>query len=156
MVEFEHSTKTWQPDDGGGGHSPLPKGEYVMHITESKKEEDHSGNGIMLLVLQPVESHHPTLFKRKMFVRLRMGQKTETKPGGAEKAREIARKKFSAIVEACGETHITNTNEIELTPFKAEVYHREYNGKTYEELGRVEYLPRDGAVKQETPDHDIF
>lgn len=105
-------TYTADPNDVQGEYTPLPVGDYRVHITDSDMKENSKRNGSYLqLEIEVLDGEHAG---RKLTERLNLDN-----PNG--QAVEIAQRTLNAICVAVGKLSIADSNELHNIPMIASV-----------------------------------
>lgn len=105
-------TYTADPNDVQGDYSPIPAGEYKVHIADSDMKPTKNGNGSYLqLEMEVLEGDQQG---RKLFDRLNLDNPNS-------QAVEIAQRTLNAICVAVGKLSISDSNELHNIPMVAVV-----------------------------------
>lgn len=105
-------TYTADADNVAGDYTPVPAGEYKVHVIESDMKENSKRNGNYIqLGLEILEGEHAG---RKLIERLNIDNPNQ-------QAVDIAQRSLNAICVAVGKMAIADTNELHNVPMIAVV-----------------------------------
>lgn len=109
MAQINFNAEQYEPHVG---FEPIPRGQYIAHVTNSDKREAKTGNGWYLWF--EFEIREGPFAGRKLFCNLNMGN------NNAEAVR-IANAQFSALCRAVGRMRVTDTTELHMLPVEIKV-----------------------------------
>ena len=125
---------------GTPSYEPLPAGWYAMRIVMSEQKMTKAGDGKYLQVeFEPDENTHPQIRGRKIWQRYNLWNANTT-------AVEIAQRDLKALVQACGKSAITDSEELHGIVVSAKVVIRPGNAG-YEPTNEIKgYRAIDGGA----------
>ncbi len=112
---------------------PLPAGDYMMQVIESKIDDTKSGSGQMLvLTLEVVDGPNAN---RRVWDRLNIVNQNAD-------AQRIAQRALADLCLAVGVTALRDTDELHFKPFAAKIGIRQDKSGQYGPQNTVRYKPR--------------